>query len=133
MFDQTDKLERARLLEIPRGFSSVLARLSFSPAGSPTDDAMPNSNYKTMIVVADDDEANRDLLSGMLGAEGLQVSDVFDALTTERPYRTVLQPPQALDLIRDEVRRGWWDGSHMNEFEAVILGSIPLQPARSSS
>jgi CheY-like chemotaxis protein len=94
---------------------------------------MPNSNYKTMIVVADDDEANRDLLSGMLGAEGLQISDVFDALTTERPYRTALQPPQALDLIRDEVRRGWWDGSLVNEFEAVILGSIPLQPARSGS
>jgi putative two-component system response regulator len=58
---------------------------------------------------------------------------VFDALTTERPYRTALQPHQALDLIRDEVRRGWWDGSLVDEFEAVIIGSMPLQPARSGS
>jgi putative two-component system response regulator len=68
-----------------------------------------------------------------LTARILQIADVFDALTTERPYRTALQPPQALDLIRDEVRRGWWDGSLVNEFEAVILGSIPLLPAWSGS
>jgi cyclic di-GMP phosphodiesterase len=68
-----------------------------------------------------------------LTARILQIADVYDALTTERPYRTALQPQQALDLIRDEVRRGWWDGSLVNEFEAVILGSMPLQPARSGS
>jgi putative two-component system response regulator len=68
-----------------------------------------------------------------LTARILQIADVFDALTTERPYRTALQSQQALDLIRDEVRRGWWDGSLVNEFEAAILGSVPLQPARSGS
>jgi putative two-component system response regulator len=68
-----------------------------------------------------------------LTARILQIADVFDALTTERPYRTALPPQQALDLIRDEVIRGWWDGSLVHEFEAVILGSMPLQPARSGS
>jgi putative two-component system response regulator len=68
-----------------------------------------------------------------LTARILQTADVYDALTTERPYRNALQPQEALGLMRDEVRRGWWDGSLVDEFEAVILGSMPLQPAASSS
>lgn len=39
---------------------------------------MPISNDKATILVADDDEANRDLLSGMLGAEGYNVVCVRD-------------------------------------------------------
>jgi len=66
-----------------------------------------------------------------LTARILQVADVYDALTTERPYRTAIQPHEALGIVRDEVRRGWWDGAVVDEFEAVILGSTPLQPARS--
>jgi putative two-component system response regulator len=67
-----------------------------------------------------------------LTARILQIADVFDALTTERPYRTALQPQEAFGIIRDEVRCGWWEGSIVDEFEAVIL-STPLQPARSGS
>ncbi|MGH9714465.1 MAG: response regulator [Candidatus Acidiferrales bacterium] len=63
----------------------------------------------------------------------MQIVDVYDALTTERPYRTALQPEQALGVLRDEVRRGWWDGSLVDEFEAVILGCAPLQPTRTGS
>ena len=66
-----------------------------------------------------------------LTARILQIADVFDALTSERPYRTALEPQQALGVMRDEVRRGWWDGSLVDVFEAVVLGSTPLQPARS--
>jgi putative two-component system response regulator len=66
-----------------------------------------------------------------LTARILQIADVFDALTTDRPYRTALQPHHALGMLRDEVRRGWWDGSLVDEFEAVIHASTPLQPARS--
>ena len=66
-----------------------------------------------------------------LTARILQIADVYDALTTERPYRTAIQPHEALGIVRDEVRRGWWDGAIVDEFEAVIVGSKPLQPARS--
>jgi len=66
-----------------------------------------------------------------LTARILQIADVYDALTSERPYRTAIQPHEALGIVRDEVRRGWWDGAVVDEFEAVILGSTPLQPARS--
>ena len=68
-----------------------------------------------------------------LTARILQIADVYDALTTERPYRTALQPHEAIGVMRDEVRRGWWEGSLVDDFEAVVLGSTPLQPARSGS
>jgi putative two-component system response regulator len=68
-----------------------------------------------------------------LTARILQIADVYDALTTVRPYRTAIEAQQALGVMRDEVRRGWWDGSLVDEFEAVILGSTRLQPTRSGS
>jgi putative two-component system response regulator len=66
-----------------------------------------------------------------LTARILQVADVYDALTSERPYRTAIQPHEALGIVRDEVKRGWWDGAVVDEFEAVVLGPTLLQPARS--
>lgn len=35
------------------------------------------------------------------------IVDVFDALTTERPYRTVMAPERALEELRSEAARGW--------------------------
>jgi putative two-component system response regulator len=42
-------------------------------------------------------------------ARVLQVVDVFDALTTTRPYREALSCESALKIMRDEVEKGWWD------------------------
>jgi putative two-component system response regulator len=62
-----------------------------------------------------------------LTARILQIVDVFDALTTERPYRTALQPQEALGIMQDEVRRGWWDGALVDELQALLIGStFPL-------
>ncbi|MBI4460426.1 MAG: HD domain-containing protein, partial [Acidobacteria bacterium] len=44
-----------------------------------------------------------------LTARVLQIVDVYDALTTERPYKRALTPREALEVMRDEVERGWWD------------------------
>jgi response regulator RpfG family c-di-GMP phosphodiesterase len=68
-----------------------------------------------------------------LTARILQITDVYDALTTERPYRNALQPQDAFAVMRDEVKRGWWDGFLLEELEALVLGCTPLQPARSGS
>ena len=56
-----------------------------------------------------------------LTARILQIADVYDALTSERPYRTAIQPHEALGIVRDEVRRGWWDGAVVDEFEALVV------------
>jgi putative two-component system response regulator len=68
-----------------------------------------------------------------LVARVLQIVDVYDALTTKRPYRDALDPEEAFAVMRKEVKRGWWDGSVLDQLEAMVLGSMPLQPARSGS
>ncbi len=39
----------------------------------------------------------------------LTVVDLFDALTSNRPYRSALPRERALAVLREEVARGWWD------------------------
>jgi len=68
-----------------------------------------------------------------LVARVLQIVDVYDALTTKRPYRDALPPDKAFATMWDEARRGWIDGSLLNEFEAVILGATSVEPAKSKA
>ena len=60
-----------------------------------------------------------------LSARVLQTVDVYDSLTTDRPYRKALRPPDALGIMRQEVNRGWWDSSLVDELEAFVTGSAP--------
>ncbi len=39
----------------------------------------------------------------------LQVADIYDALTTARPYKPALSHHHALEIMLDEARRGWRD------------------------
>jgi putative two-component system response regulator len=68
-----------------------------------------------------------------LTARILQITDIYDALITERPYRKALPLEKAFAIMREEVRRGWWDGSILDEFEAVVHGYEPVHPAGSRS
>ena len=66
-----------------------------------------------------------------LTARILQITDIYDALTTDRPYRKALPAEKAFAIMREEVKRGWWDGPLLNEFEAVVHGYEPVLPAGS--
>jgi putative two-component system response regulator len=68
-----------------------------------------------------------------LTARVLQTVDIYDSLTTDRPYRKAFAPQAAFAMMNEEVKKGWWDGSLLNEFEALIVGSTPSQPVRSGS
>ena len=68
-----------------------------------------------------------------LTARILQITDIYDALTTDRPYRKALPQEKAFAILREEVKRGWWDGAILDEFEAVVHGYEPVQPARYGS
>ncbi|HUO26604.1 MAG TPA: HD domain-containing phosphohydrolase [Candidatus Aquilonibacter sp.] len=46
----------------------------------------------------------------------LQVVDVYDALTTARPYKPALSHEQAAQTMRDEARAGLWDIQLVHEF-----------------
>jgi putative two-component system response regulator len=48
------------------------------------------------------------------------IADVFDALTTARVYRGALSRQDALDIMAQEVRKGWWDGRLLEEFLGVL-------------
>jgi putative two-component system response regulator len=60
-----------------------------------------------------------------IGARILSIVDVFDALSTDRPYRAALSLDETLKIMTDEARRGWWDLRLLDEFQA-IMRAMPL-------
>lgn len=62
-----------------------------------------------------------------LTARILQVVDVFDALTTDRPYRRALPWATALGVLKDEVEEGWWDRRVVEVFRQVVAEIQPLR------
>ncbi|MCL5745459.1 MAG: HD domain-containing protein, partial [Acidobacteria bacterium] len=46
----------------------------------------------------------------------LQVADIYDALTSQRPYKAPLKPARALEIMRVEMERGWRDPTLMKVF-----------------
>jgi len=57
----------------------------------------------------------------------LQLADVYDALTTDRPYRKASTSAVALAIMEEEAKRGWWDRVLLDAFRAMILDrDIPL-------
>jgi putative two-component system response regulator len=50
----------------------------------------------------------------------LQVADIYDALTTERPYKLALAPEAAFAVMEEEVRRGWRDPELVPLFASTI-------------
>jgi putative two-component system response regulator len=51
-----------------------------------------------------------------LTARVLQIVDVYDALVTERPYRRALPVAEALEIMKQEVEKGWWDPGIFDQF-----------------
>jgi putative two-component system response regulator len=55
-----------------------------------------------------------------LTARILQIVDVYDALTTQRPYKRALNRLEALDMMSQEVKRGWWDPNVFKQFRKMM-------------
>jgi putative two-component system response regulator len=60
-----------------------------------------------------------------LTARILQLADLFDALTTDRPYRKADNPDTALRVMAEEAKRGWWDRELFDAFREMILTGHP--------
>lgn len=53
-------------------------------------------------------------------ARVLQIVDVYDALTTERPYKKAFSSSDALLTMKAEVAKGWWDPHIFEQFERQV-------------
>jgi putative two-component system response regulator len=53
-------------------------------------------------------------------AQIVAIVDVFDALTTERPYRVALPRDVAFDVLMDETSKGWRDRALVDEFASLV-------------
>ena len=64
-----------------------------------------------------------------LGARIIAVADAWDAMTSNRPYRSALEQDVALgELLRG--RGTQWDARVVDAFSAGLPGAVPLEPER---
>ncbi|HEU5352244.1 MAG TPA: HD domain-containing phosphohydrolase [Terracidiphilus sp.] len=62
-----------------------------------------------------------------LTARILQITDVYDALITDRSYRAALPHDVAIATMREEARRGWWDNALIDELEVLVTATPRLE------
>jgi putative two-component system response regulator len=55
-----------------------------------------------------------------LTARTLQVVDIYDAFTTERPYKPAYSQEKACALMCEETAKGWWDPRIIETFIALV-------------
>jgi len=55
-----------------------------------------------------------------VAARVLQIVDVYDALTTDRPYKKAFSITDALQTLKQEVAKGWWDPHIFDQFERLV-------------
>src|SRR5882724_7103438 len=53
-------------------------------------------------------------------ARVLQIVDVYDALTTDRPYKRAFSITDALQTMKQEVAKSWWDPHIFDQFERLV-------------
>jgi putative two-component system response regulator len=49
----------------------------------------------------------------------MQVADIYDALTTSRPYKRAFTHEQSLEIMREEANKGWRDKELVHLFARI--------------
>jgi putative two-component system response regulator len=92
------------------------------------------SGMKTLAFALDVVYAHHERLDGSGYPDGISgesipltarvttIADIFDALTTARVYRAALTRAEALEIMAQEARRGWWDTRLLDTFRGVLEG-----------
>lgn len=50
----------------------------------------------------------------------MAIVDVYDALTSDRPYRKGMDREKALGILTEEADRGWWDKNLLAKFKSIL-------------
>ena len=64
-------------------------------------------------------------------AQVFQVIDIYDALTSERPYKEAFSPEEALKMMKDETLKGWRNPELIEQFNLFIQTTEIKQAALS--
>jgi putative two-component system response regulator len=56
-------------------------------------------------------------------AQVFQIIDIYDALTSERPYKKAFTPDEAITMMMEETNKGWRNPQLMEQFKLFILGN----------
>jgi putative two-component system response regulator len=56
-------------------------------------------------------------------AQVFQIIDIYDALTSERPYKPSFTPDEAIEIMFEETNKGWRNPQLMEQFRLFILGN----------
>ena len=64
-------------------------------------------------------------------AQVFQVIDIYDALTSERPYKKAFLPEEALKMMKDETLKGWRNPELIEQFSLFIQTTEIKQAALS--
>jgi putative two-component system response regulator len=65
-------------------------------------------------------------------ARVMQVVDVYDALTMVRPYKRAFSHAEALAMMDEEVKKGWWDPAIFEQFCQMLPAvATPAKPPAS--
>jgi putative two-component system response regulator len=57
-------------------------------------------------------------------AQIFQIIDIYDALTSERPYKRAFTPEEALDIIDQETIKGWRNPELVKQFKEFIIAKF---------
>jgi putative two-component system response regulator len=60
-------------------------------------------------------------------AQIISIVDVFDALTTERPYRSARPCEEAFQVLADEATKGWRDRALVDAFVEIVASASDLR------
>ena len=55
-----------------------------------------------------------------------QLVDVFDALTSDRPYKKALSTEKAIEIMQQECAKGFWDPELLGQFIALLRESAEV-------
>lgn len=58
-------------------------------------------------------------------AQVFQILDIYDALTSERPYKQAFTPEKALEIILEETAQGWRNPTLVQQFTEFIYSTQP--------